>query len=548
MVEQKLDDVIDNLRYLPDILEKEFTGMELSPDLSVSDCWNHMVQTLGAPQLAPFWAHCGFTDPETITALLGALRSAVLTACIYYGVDYQFDCNSRKGEPAYFQVFGFPYMKHLFGDNYHGFSASASSRPYRDYNDVRRKIEAGLQNAARIYDPLGFNPLLIQRQREDYASRNKKNILSNYFPEINLFLLKVCGNIVPESRELNGKKLKGWLRYDKGRAYFHTPLWAVFFLLAYHEDYLPGHKNTYQGKLTMHSLANLDMSIQELYQAMDSANLLAPEVDKVFSSLLTDYALEDLLHLNRLSGALKQCIDYVHDKKVKQVKKDFLPLVFSTLVYAPSLEVQDFMKTDVELFADAVLYEPSKEEHFPAMQRVLSISSIVFPSLVCIFSRLLYLQKGQISPVLLDERLSRISSDDLIRELKSSFSRKGKTWDDPLYFSTGIRYKQGHKKGKQTKLSYWGPNDSSPDHTAGTVKAAAGKLPLPDELLFIMMKQDLLKTGTIIMQNQIVTNVQSVLRGWEHASKNKSGETGFLYGMIFCWWKELGILPEPPEN
>ena len=548
MVEQKLENVIDNLRYLPDILEKEFSGMELSPDLSFNDCWKCMVQTLGMPQLAPFWAHCGFTDPNTVTALLNALHSAILTACIYYGVDYQFDCKSSEEEATYFQVFGFPYMKRLFGDNYHGFSASASSRPNRDYNDVRRKIEVGLQNAARIYDPLGFNPLLIKRQRDDYTSEKNGKTLNVYFPEIDLFLLKVCGNIVPESREFNGQMLKGWLRYDGEKTRFHTPLWAVFFLLAYHEDFLPGHKNTDQGGITLHSLAKLDKRIQFIYRKMESANLLAPEADETFSKLLTDYGLEDSFHLNRLSSAIKQCIDYVHDKAIPQEKMDFLPLVFSTLVFAPSLEVQNFIKDDVAIFADAVLNKPSEKEPFPAIQRVLSISSIIFPSLVCIFSRLLYLQKGQISPVLVDKRLSRIASDNLIIKLGSSFAYKEKTWNISQYFFKGTKYKQGHKEGKQITFSYWSPSDSPPDDTAGTIKAAAGKLPLPDTLLLTMMKQDLLKNGTIIMQNKKNTGGPSVLYGWEYASKLKCDEEGFLNGMIFHWLKKLEMYPDSPES
>ena len=471
MVEQKPKNVIDNLRYLPDILEKEFGGMDLSPDLSVNDCWDCMVHTLLTPKLEPFWAHCGFTDPKTVTALLSALRSAVLTACIYYGVDYQYDCQSDNKESTYFQSFGFPYMKRLFGENFFGFSAS----PWRlyfnnssiEYKDIRRKFETGLSNAASIYDPLAINPLLIKRQREDYASKKNGKTLTGYFPEIDLFLRKVCGNIVPEARESEGKKLNGWLRYDEGSIRFHTPLWAVFFLLAYHGKYLPGHKNTDQGGVTL---------------------------------------------------------------------------------YAPSLEVQDFMKNDVTLFADAVLYEPNGEVHFPAMQRVLSVSSIVFPSLVCIFSRLLYLQKGQISLSLVDERLSRISSDNLISKLESSFARKEKTWDDPLYFCKGIKYTQGHKNGEQIKFSYRGQNDFPSDYSAGTIKAADRKLPSPDNLLLTMMKQDLLKNGTIIMQNQINTNVPSALYGWETASKKKCDEEVFLLGMILHWLKKLEIYQDPPER
>lgn len=551
MVEQKLEVVINNLRYLPDILEKEFSGMELSPGLSISDCWDCMVHTLLTPKLEPFWKHCGFTDSKTVTALLNALRSAVLTACIYYGINHRFDSQFSKEEPEYFSLLNTSYIKHLFGFSYLSRSAS-SQKPHPDscieFSEIEEKSKKTLQNAARIYDPYAINPLQVKRQLDSYASEKKGKTLTGYFPEIDLFLQRVCGNIVPEDRESDGKMLKGWLRYDEGPIRFHTPLWAVFFLLTYHGSYLPGHRNTDQGGVTLHSLADLDISIQEIYKKMISANLLAPEADGKFSKLLTDYGLEDLLHLNRLSGAVKQCIDYVHDKEVKRDKKEFLPLIFSTLVYAPSLEVQDFMKNDVALFADAVLYEPRGEVLFPAMQRVLSISSIVFPSLVCIFSGLLYLKNDQISPDLVDARLSRISSDNLISKLESSFACKGKTWDDPLYFCKGLKYTQGHKKGEQIKFSYRGQNDFPPDYSAGTIKAADRKLPLPDDLLLIMMKQHLSKNGTIIIQNQLNTNVFYVLHGWEIASKVKYDEEFFLLVMILRWLKMLEILPEPPGS
>lgn len=145
MVEQKLENVIDNLRYLPDILEKEFSGMELSPDLSFNGCWDCMVQTLLTPKLEQFWKHCGFTDPETVTALLNALRSAILTACIYYGVDYQFDCQHREDDPKYFQLLNAFYISRLFGTSKPCLPASyqtsdKQSEEYAGANTVHKDI------------------------------------------------------------------------------------------------------------------------------------------------------------------------------------------------------------------------------------------------------------------------------------------------------------------------------------------------------------------------------------------------------------------------
>lgn len=501
MIERKLTDIIDDFEFIPSKLQRAFENQKFSPEVPLKSCWTNFSKLLLDEQFNAFWGNIGFFDKNRIKELFQQLEPVVLAVAMYFGMDYLFDTLHAEESITY----NYNTILNLMPNVKRESESSSCSEDIilrNVYDTFRKQVVQATKNTTSFLDPAAVNPYQVIEQKSKYSDtryHDQKHELISFFPEIPLYLHQALKSAGAESEK---------------QIAFHSLLKLLPFLLMKADKYLPGHKNTMSGTWTVKFMYELDALISE-YNKPEYAVLSYGQADDGFPELLMWFGVEDLFHLNRLSYALAKYYDFTDEKTLTKKQSRVIASFFSVLVYLPSVEIQDLLLKDVDACANAYLNpKQADEEDTLSLARLLSVGSIILPSVLCLFMRALYTNQGVLDVETIKQRINEFRNDkELLEKTVNTFIDSEKVWNDKNYYAQTVEYKCANHEGKRIKFS------------------AVKRSRLSDKellLLFTNHEKNRFKNDTITFSNKIRMGHWKVLGQPKKAQQYKCDEISYL--------------------
>ena len=340
MVEERLESIVELKKYLPLELRSIVNELSCLPTEEVAECWDKLADALYRYSL---WETLGYDEKET-RKLVGLFRPVILLAMQFLAMDYLEINFLNEGQ----MTEGFA-IKAI--DNMLDISATAEKDARDIYNNFRKKLVKVYENTLTMVDPAHSNPFLLDKQNQVYLEKGRHIKRESFFPQIDFYLLKAFPDwdkFIIYFDNLKKSLEDGKISTEADKFILPKSFPQLTFKIISISSLLPGSDYVRRGYWDLSSLSSISSEPDPFEYSK--------ETDKDEANTLIDYGYEDLFHLNRISYAIKKCIDYFEKQQSKIEKKRQKEIVglFGSLINCPSVSIAEFLLEDVEAVADKI--------------------------------------------------------------------------------------------------------------------------------------------------------------------------------------------------
>ena len=402
MIEKKLEDVIKEVEYIDNKWLQYSKSNIINKNWEDIDALWESIQSLVCDDKAnPYFddidsffnrsseeKYGKIMSKEYLMDVLNELKPIVLCSAYYLGADYIYR-NSR-----YIDVFNIAYIKRIFGGIIPQEIASKEDDFATIYDRIRKNVPSYVSHLREYYDPDYVNPYTIKGQKERHELVTGRKGFDLFLGNVIRFLRKIYNINDTDLKE--GKHIvSDPVEWNK----FNNVLLTITLILFEAIPSLPAHKNTEYGNWTCERIMDIDEKNQ-LYK-----NYSKLGIDSSIEKIITEYAIEDLFHLERISFALEQYYSFI-DKMddlngrngscskqyTEEMDRVYLNIC-SLLIFMPSVGVSRFFSHDIESLLKAHTFQSENTEAsvMGPLLRIFAITAVIFPSVAAVFNRAWYL-------------------------------------------------------------------------------------------------------------------------------------------------------------
>ena len=462
MIEKKLEDVIKDVAYIDDqwliyslcnILNKDWKDIDA--------LWNSICSLVCDDKINPYLKDISdifdtfpeeeygkIMSKEYLKEILKELKPIILYSAYYLGADYIYR-NSGN-----IDVFNTAYLKRIFGDKIPPDIASKEDDFTTIYDRIRKSVPSYISHLREYYSPNYINPYAINKQKERHGLVTGRDDFNLFLGNIILFLHKIY-NINDTDLKYGKHTISNSVKWNK----LNNVLLTVTLLLFETMPDLPAHKNTDHGNWTCERIIDMDAKT-ELYK-----NYCRLGIDSSIEKTITEYAIEDLFHLDRISFALEQYYtfidklnnsDMLNGSKDKQYIEELDSIylkICSMLVFMPSVGVSKLFSEDIENLLKVYTIESEKNmtSVMGPLFRIFTLNGVIFPSVAALFARAWYLNADNsiLSPEHVKERVWELEKYIGDLNCPGILSENKKAWNTDRFVEL-IRKK--NRKGNSKKF------------------------------------------------------------------------------------------------
>ncbi len=446
MIERKLEAVIEDFNFIDEVWKKYAKeNIFLNQKMGIDDFWAK-IGDLIQDNTAYMQSENAKSDKEVkneITDLLIKLKPTVFEAIYYLGIDYWH--RKKIGD----QEYNIKYIKRIIPPSLE-IEQGESYNIALIYDRTRKNIQTYWKYLPSIYDETYGNPYLVREQKLQRGTDKFDIFLGNVI----FFLKKIYGkdNIVFREQEQKDDTVKEKEAAEKRPGLkFDNVLSTISIILFETMPDFPGHKNTQYGKWTCERILDIDRTVK-VYGEFPKL-----DYESTIEKLITDYAIEDLFYLDRISFALSEFFTFIENATplCEETERKIL-LTFSLLIFLPSKEIQILELENIKMIARTILETQSEanENTNIAMVRLytdLFIRSIIFPTVVSIAARYFLSNNG--SPLELEQMGKQLKElEKYLQNIKNS-SKGEKIWETDLFIDIKKKKNSNGREKKYRVLS-----------------------------------------------------------------------------------------------
>ena len=260
--------------------------------------WETLKNVFERQILVPYKKSPLLGKDKNFEAYFNELLPSVFLSTYYYGIDYLY---RQQGTTPY----NYNYIKNIVGQVW-------ELQDEADFDDIstifdrtRKKVPAFITSLKEVQDENYRNPYLVKRQKEFQRSNYERETYNLFLGNCISFLKKIC----MIEREVDAKYYSRQVT-NNSKIVVNNVLSTLTLLLFEAIPDLPAHKNTISGNWTVERILDLD---NLLWRYDEFAKVGISNKNKEFDRLLTQFAIEDLFHLKRISDAIYLYLDYLKE-------------------------------------------------------------------------------------------------------------------------------------------------------------------------------------------------------------------------------------------
>lgn len=459
MIEKKLEDVIEEVEYIDDKWLQYSRSNILNKDWQDIDAlWESICLLACDDEVNPYLADISvifdtfpkevygkIMSKEYLEELLKELKPIVLYSAYYFGADYIYR-NSGK-----IDVFNVAYIKRILGDIIPQEIASNEDDFATIYDRIRKTVPSYTSHLREYYAPEYINPYAVKMQKEQHYSATGREKFDLFLGNIILFFFKIY-NINDTALKYGKHTVGNSIKWNR----LNNVLLTITLILFETIPSLPAHKNTDHGNWTCERIMEIENKIK-LYKGQGKLG-----IESSIGKIITEYAIEDLFHLERISYALEQYytfIDKIYDSglsinEVYDKNSDrTLLTICSLLVFLPSVGISKLCLQDINSLLKAYIFQSEKNMTtvMGPLLRIFAITGVIFPSIVAIFNRAWY---TVLSTEHVKDRISLLEKYISVSKYTNILSDNKKIWESDKFLT---RKRKKNLRGKLNEYKVLSP-------------------------------------------------------------------------------------------